>query len=409
MRPPRTNRLIAASVALLKCRKVPQAAIAKRLHLGEATISRLLKDGGEAAKYIKPPEFDWSMVDAAERAELRSIDDVDAVSALLTERLANIPNRLPARLDATVVLTRTRASGDDAHRSALPDDFYDGAVRAVWELLTPANVIGITWGQTLYEFLKAARKARLAARYSDDQQPMIIPLCGESLEGTRPSTLSSSSLTLEFGQILTSRPVSDYLSLSMIPVFLPGPDAFSDEEVRAVRKLLTYSPPYTRIFGTDPAGNARPLVEQLDIVITSISREGRTFGVGDHPDFTWKTLQLGAFEHLAIGDLAGIPLARADASAEDLASLSERWTGLQEKHLRLCAERASAAVNAPAGVIVVGTGRERAACVLEAVRRGLVNHVVVDEDLGHALIEQLKVESDYPGDDHRKQTVEIDP
>lgn len=388
MRPPKVNPLIAASVAFLKCRNVPQTDIARRLDLGEATVSRLLQEGGAAARYIKPPEFDWSLVDDNERAELLAIDDVGGLSTILTERLARIPAP-PRRLAATVVLTRTGAAGEDVQRSALPSDFYDGAVRAVWELLTPANVIGITWGRNLFLLLEAAQKARIATRYSGKQRPIIIPLCGESLGAIRPSILSSSTLAQRFGEALTTRAAEDYLSLGMIPVFLPGPDAFSDMDVDAVKKLLSFAPAYTRIFGTGTAENGRPLAEQLDIVITSISREDRAFGVGDHPDFTWKTLQLSEFAKLVIGDLAGIPLLRPDVPADAVAPLLDRWTGLQAEHLRLCAERASAPVNAPAGVIVVGTGRERAPCIVEAVRRGLVNHLVVDEELGRALIERL--------------------
>lgn len=390
MRPAKIKPLDPARVALLKCRGVPQSVIAKTLRLGEATVSRLLSDkkgGGEASKYIKPLEFDWSRVSASERAALRALDDVEGLSPLLTEKLSSILRRLSTRLSATVILTKTGA-GKGVQRSALPSDFYEGAVRAVWELLTPADVIGITWGRTLSKLLEAARKTRLPARYSGKKQPTIIPLCGESLGANWPSNLSSSALTQEFGEVLTTGSGNGYLALSMIPVFLPGPKAFPDDEVKAVKKLLQYSPAYAKIFG--PGGrNERPLVDRLDIVITSISQEDRAFGVDD-PDYTWKTLKLREFGDMVIGDLAGIPLPRPDTSPKTLNALQERWTGLQEDHLRACAQRASAADNAPAGVIVVGAGRERAACIIEAVRRGLVNHVVVDEDLGRTLIDRLK-------------------
>lgn len=397
MRLSKTDSLIAARVALLKCRREPQSAIAKRLGLGEATVSRLLQEGGAAARYIKPPEFDWSLVDANEKAELRAIDDVEGFSQVLTERLKGI-SAPPRRIAATVVLTKTGASDEDVQRSALPSDFYDGAVRAVWELLTPANVIGITWGHTLSLLLRAARKARVSAHYSGEHQPLIIPLCGESLGAILPSTSSSSALAQGFGEVLTTRAAGEYLSLGMIPVLLPGPNAFSDTDVDAVKKLLGFAPAYTMIFGTDKDKDRddsvtiekeRPLAEKLDVVITSISREGQALGVGDHPGFTWNTLQLSEFAKLVIGDLAGIPLVRPGVPATAIAPLLKRWTGLKEHHLHLCAERASAPANAPTGVVVIGTGRERTACILEAVRRGLVNHIVVDEELGRALIERL--------------------
>lgn len=355
-------------------------------------------EGGDATRYIKPPEFDWSRVNAGEKAELLAIHDVDGLSAVLTEGLAGIS--VPARrLEATVILTRSGAAGEDAQHSARPSDFYDGAARALWDLLTPANVVGITWGRTLSLLLDAARKLRLAPRYTkdetSDQRPTIIPLCGEPLASTNSSTWSSSALTQEFGTALTAPPADHYLSLGMIPVFLPGPKAFDEDDVKSVKKLLGFSPAYKKIFGAGAgrdgaAGNELPLAQRLDIVITSISQENEAFGVGGDPDFTWKTLQLSKFANLVVGDLAGIPLPRPDASDDDLAPLMNRWTGLQKDHLSRCAARASAQANAPAGVIVVGAGCERAACIVEAVRRGLVNHVVVDEELGRALIERLQ-------------------
>jgi DNA-binding transcriptional regulator LsrR (DeoR family) len=389
MRSSKISRLDAARVALLKCRGIHQSAIAKRLRLGEATVSRLLsKEGeGEAYKYIKPPEFDWSMLTESEKAEIRTLDDVEGLSPIVTDCLLAIRRRLPARLNATVILARGDTAEAAPERNSLPSDFYEGAARAVWQLLTPASVIGIAWGETLSLLLKAVGNARLPVRYTGEQQPTIIPLCGESLGATRFSALSSSVLTQGFGEVLTSGTAEGYWSLSMIPVFLPGPKAFRDEEVKAVKKLLGFSAAYRKIFGAED-GSEPPLANQLDIVITSISKENRAFGVGN-PDFTWETLKLRQFAELLIGDLGGIPLPRSGASSKALNALQERWTGLLEHHLRSCVERASAAAG-PAGVIVVGAGRERAACIIEAVRRGLVNHLIVDEELGRALIDRLQ-------------------
>jgi len=389
MRPSKLRPLDPARVALLKCKGVPQAKIAIRLGLAPATVSRLLseKNDGDACKYIKPPEFDWEKVSKAERAELQLLDDVECLSPILREKLVALFGEASTRIGATVVAAGSEAAEGSAQRSALPYEFYERAARVVWELLTPASVIGITWGHTLSKLLDAARKVRLPAFYSGERLPTIIPLCGESLGATQYSILSSSALTKGFGEILTAGSVAPYWSLSMIPVFLPGPKAFKKSEVQAVRRLLQFSPAYAKIFGPS-TGKEPSLAHRLDIVITSISRENEAFGI-DHTDF-WDTLKLRQFSKLIIGDLAGVPLAHPGASTRALSELKERWTGLQEQHLRACAKRASASAEAPAGVIVVGAGRERAPCIIEAVRRGLVNHVVVDKELGCALIDRLK-------------------
>jgi hypothetical protein len=127
----------------------------------------------------------------------------------------------------------------------------------------------------------------------------------------------------------------------------------------------------------------------LNIVITSISRKDHPFGIEDRSEFTWQTLQLSNLTKMVIGDLAGIPLTHTDAAAKDITLLLDRWTGLQKHHFENCARRASAASQPPAGVIVVAAGRDRASCLVEAVRQGLVNHAVVNEELVRALIEMI--------------------
>ena len=385
MRPSRINPLNPARVALLKCRGLAQSEIAKRLGLSEATVSRLLSEGGQAHDFILPPTFDWAMLTGAQKAQLQALDDIEKLSPVLTERLLSLPHD-SVRLTATVIQAATDIGGP-----AQQHDFYVAAARAVWQLLTPVRttrVIGVAWGETLSLLLEGARKARLPVRYPDKKQPTIIPLCGESLGLTRLNNMSSSALAQGFGEVLTSGKNEGYWSLSMIPVFLPGPKAFSSADVSAVKKLLSFSAAYTKIFGADDS-DERALANQLDIVITSISRENRAFGV-DTPDFVWDTLKLRQFVNLVIGDIAGVPLGRPGTTTKSLNALQRLWTGLQADHLRLCAQRASRGPNSPAGVIVVGRGRERVACVIEAVRRGLINHLIVDEELGRALIDRLK-------------------
>lgn len=383
MRLTKIRPLDPARVAFLKCRGLSQSVIAKRLDLGEATVSRLLSEQGAAHKYIKSPQFDWSQLTKHEKAELQAMNDVDGLSEKLTKKLGNLP-AVPTRLDATVVASRTDSSTAETHRRALPADFCEGAFSAVWDLLTPANFIGVTWGRTLGQLLDAARRARVATHYEGERQPMVIPLCGASLRASGPTSFSSSALAQGFGELLTTRPTKEYLSLAMIPVFLPGPTIFDDREVAAVKKLLRYSPAFTRIFGD---GGERPYADQLDIVITSISREGWAFGVGDNT--FWRDLELRQFERMMLGDVGGVPLIRPEYSSADLKELLVRWTGVHEHHLRRCAERASGPAGGPAGVILVAQGRERAVCVREAVRLGLVNHAVVDEELGRTLLELL--------------------
>ena len=59
----------------------------------------------------------------------------------------------------------------------------------------------------------------------------------------------------------------------MIPVFLPGPKAFSKVEVQVVRKLPQFSPAYAKIFGAGP-GRKRSLAGTRNAVATEFLRSG---------------------------------------------------------------------------------------------------------------------------------------
>jgi DNA-binding transcriptional regulator LsrR (DeoR family) len=64
--------------------------------------------------------------------------------------------------------------------------------------------------------------------------------------------------------------------------------------------------------------------------------------------------------------------------------INDRWAGVRLEHLARCA-RAATGGEGRAGVIVLAVGRSKAEVVLECVRGGLVNELIVDHDLAQAL------------------------
>jgi DNA-binding transcriptional regulator LsrR (DeoR family) len=385
------DRPLAAKVAYLRAKGLKQSDIARRLGLTRPTVSRLLAPGGKSAHYLKVqlPTFDWDRVSSEERRALKDMDEGDSASEKLTALLAAIA---PSHVKIEAHVIQDAASADAPNNSREPNSFFDSASRLIWNLLGSAEIIGITWGRTLSLLLSSARRGRYTSPFEGhSKQPTVIPLCGESLATARPSSLSSSTLAQGFGELLTNQPKQSYLSLGMIPIFFPGPEAFNAAELRAGRKLLSYSAAYREIFDGDATNNA-PLAKRLDAVVTSISRINCPFGYTDNNEFNWKILKLSKLEELVMGDLGGVPLAKPNLSAKgqrELRELLGRWTGLQKDHIRGCVDRASARGSAAAGVIVVAIGVERAPTVLEAVRLGLVNRLVLDGPLSESLIEQL--------------------
>jgi DNA-binding transcriptional regulator LsrR (DeoR family) len=64
--------------------------------------------------------------------------------------------------------------------------------------------------------------------------------------------------------------------------------------------------------------------------------------------------------------------------------INDRWAGVRLEHLARCARAATGGAGR-AGVIVLAVGRSKAEVVLECVRGGLVNELIVDHDLAQAL------------------------
>jgi DNA-binding transcriptional regulator LsrR (DeoR family) len=61
------------------------------------------------------------------------------------------------------------------------------------------------------------------------------------------------------------------------------------------------------------------------------------------------------------------------------------WTGLRLEHLEACARLGERPLKGPPGVVVVSAGTNRATAVCELIKRGLVNHLIVDDVLAEEL------------------------
>ncbi|MBS0260899.1 MAG: hypothetical protein JSS02_02995, partial [Planctomycetes bacterium] len=117
------------------------------------------------------------------------------------------------------------------------------------------------------------------------------------------------------------------------------------------------------------------------------------------------------FEAYTFGDIGGVYLLRPDLGqliaarqgrpatskgAKDRGAsvtakverINAQWTGIQRDQIARCAERAR--INPQHnGVIVLAIGKAKAEAVIEAVNQSLVNHLLIDQDLADALIDQL--------------------
>jgi DNA-binding transcriptional regulator LsrR (DeoR family) len=176
------------------------------------------------------------------------------------------------------------------------------------------------------------------------------------------------------------------LSLGAVPDRIPTA-FFRDEGAnKVIREFLNCVSGYNQIYSGPSA-----LVHQIDTVLTSV---GSCYGKSNDP---WLNelvrrdgLKTDKLDRLTRGDIGGVFLPRDGLTPPDrqlVEELNQRWTGISEVHLRECARRASAAGRP--GVIILAVGRFKAEVVRESVRRGLVNELIVDQDLAGELARQL--------------------
>jgi len=133
-----------------------------------------------------------------------------------------------------------------------------------------------------------------------------------------------------------------------------------------------------------------PLVEHLDAILTSVGSKDQPGRFWSGEFFRQGDIDLSKLRRGAFGDLGGafiINPAANKADREYVEAVNRRWTGVKETHFRRCALRARE--NNLPGVTVLAVGAVRAEIVLQCVKRGLVNHLVLDSDCAEKLASVL--------------------
>jgi hypothetical protein len=234
------------------------------------------------------------------------------------------------------------------------------------------------------------------APWRKDTSPIeFIPLCGDPLVDIQDAMLyadrTSSRIASELSKIVNGDgPRSPWLGL--VPAFIPR--TFSEDEREVIDRLIDLVPYYGRIFG--PRNPRRrhepPLAGNLDMILTAAGDSQHPVRFGQGP-----LLQLGPKEAKELsehihGDIGGVLIPKLDehprktASGQDLVEeLTGLWTGLKMEHLKRCARQAFAEPGERPGVTLLGYRESLAGLACEAVRQGLVNHLIIGSPLGAAI------------------------
>jgi hypothetical protein len=169
----------------------------------------------------------------------------------------------------------------------------------------------------------------------------------------------------------------------MVPAFIP--EGFTEQELRGVWNLIGLVKSYDQIFGQQ--NSEKSLAKSLDMILTSVGPAERPLGFGKGILFETGSVTFEDLCRIVIGDIGGVCFERPDLSDQEkqmLRDVEARWTGLRKDHLVACAARARRYADllaAPPGVVIISGGRERAQFIYEIVKRGLVNHLIIDDEL----------------------------
>jgi hypothetical protein len=233
---------------------------------------------------------------------------------------------------------------------------------------------------------------------------VTVPICGEPIGYTAAKLqLSASSLAARIADAVNG-PGQRVRSLSAVPSFIPID--FKDEttngglsEVDVVKKLIGRIPAHAEIFGggnSKPggAGARQPWIRRVSMILTSVGLNGMPFGQGSGDYLQAAGLTSSQVRGLATADISGVLLTRPAgeltvADAALLRRIEAHWTGVSMRDLIQCAARARSRrkqQRADVGVVVVAVGKEKAAVVLDCMRRGIASHLVIDTDLEDRLI-----------------------
>jgi DNA-binding transcriptional regulator LsrR (DeoR family) len=254
------------------------------------------------------------------------------------------------------------------------ETFAGKAAPYLLQELRNAEITLITYGRTLQLAIERTHFPSLGQKFE------VYPACCDPFQYSH-EPWSSSALALWITQ-RRGLPTQHHPSLAgLLPVIDPNEVL---EARKALAKYVVNAPDYKKIYG--PGG----LAEKANCLITSIGRSTVPWTLGD--DYFVKNIGIdrGELTDLIEAEIGSVPVPRLDLDAEErkrFETIDNARLGLSLKNIE---EIARKAMCGPApGVIVLALGANKALCLLELVKRGLVNRAIVDNKLEAELAKRL--------------------
>ena len=337
----------------------------------QAHVSRLLKLAEAQGYLVTRVQFVGDDLSEEDIAQLERLHEPRPL-ALALERLERREGVVAPRV--SVFDSGSRADSAAAH-AGRRRRFGKAAAGRLLELLDGARSVGVTWGSTVAGLIEGLGSLRFGP--GGDEELLVVPVCAELL-GLAAPEYSSSRLSVRLDEIVNRAP-RERFSLAGVPAYIP--DRYGREKVAAIREFVADAASYKAIFG-----GQEPLAERLDGLLTSVGSSEQPIGGGTAELLAAGRIDANTLRSLIVGDIGGALIARESRTPDERARVDElnaMWTGISLEHIRGIARRGIAR-DTP-GCVVVAVGSERASVAFEVVRRGLVNEMLIDQDLAQAL------------------------
>ena len=383
----------ALAAAALTVQGKTQIEIATALDLSQSAVSRLLRD---VQDYIRIERtFHWDRLSPAIEQEVRRRMSHREIG----DRVAHLAQEHGQPVPAVHVVPL----GDVTESGAQFEMFAAHAAIALRYLLEEVRgLVGVAWGSTLWHTTQALRSILPQRPFRERVPVEFVPLCGDPLIDSqeRYADRTSSRIVSELSKAVNGDELRPAW-LGLVPAFIPR--TFKRNEIRVIDRLIDLVPQYPRIFGPRIAPSrpmAAPIAGDLHMIITAAGPSKRPLGFGRNPLLGLSDAESRLLADNIYGDIGGVLLPRLTnapgAKSPEPAphplvqELTRRWTGLKIEHLKACSARAfSERSKSRPGVTLLSFGASHVEVVLEAVRQGLVNQLIIGSDLEEAMAEAL--------------------
>lgn len=351
-----------------------QEEIARRLGgISQSHVSRLLARAQEIGLLVTEQRFVEEMVPVERMNEVRRVLESQELSISL-EKFARKTGGIGPRLSVF-------DSGEQGDTPAAVREqgrrFGRAASGRLAELVSGASVVGVAWGSTLNFLIDglppiATRSTRTVVQF--------VPICAELVALDVPD-FSSSWLAARLNQIFNG----DHgmrLQMTGIPAFIPK--RYGEAKARAIREYICETASYEKIFS-----GPNSFVDRMDTLITSVGSASAPVRGSTEELLMAAEIDADTLRELVVGDIGGILIPKptlTPARKHLVDEINGMWTGLSLDRLAAIAKRAA---GGRGGNIVVAFGRDKLESLVQAIRMGLINELIIDRDLESALNEAL--------------------